>query len=360
MKSLLLKSVCLFLFTGLLFSCSEEDDDSLFLDYDVTCAYVLNYGSSSGGSISRFDYTDSVVTNNYYKAVNGSELTGNLEYSYNYNNQTFVIENNPDKIITLNDTLAQLKNGVSLEYPRCCVGDGDYLYISCWGSSPDYKYMNNSYVIKYNINSYTVEDTLFISGGPEGVEIANNKLYVALNYKDSIAVVDFDDNNSISYIETPAVTSYFLKDSDDNLYVSLVSTYSNSSSNTGIGFINTSNDELTRYSLSNVSSSYSQIMCMNGDKSKIYVIASSYDSFWNLVGGVYVFNTDSKSFDENALISGISGINGVVVNPENEDIYVLTVPSYTDAGFLNLYGSDGLSKSSYSVGVAPGRVFFLD
>ena len=206
----------------------------------------------------------------------------------------------------------------------------------------------------------TVEDTIFIAGGPEGVEMANGKLYVAMNFKKNVAVINLDDN-SISYVETPAVCSYFVKDDDDNLYVSLISTYSNPSSSTGLGFINTDTDTdqlTTTYPLPDVSSSYSQIMAINNDKSKIYVIAASYDD-GNLVGGVSVFNTKSKKFDSDPIINKISGADAIVVNPDNGDLYLTTSPSFTDSGSLNIYGADGTFKISKEAGVSPNNVIFL-
>jgi len=325
---------------------------------DMNGAYVMNYGSPSG--ISQFNYNESEMTNGFYKLVNGTELTGKIEYAYNYKNQTFLLENTPDQIITLNDTLAQLKNGVSLDLdnPRCCVGYGDYLYISCWGSAPDWTLMPDTYIAKYNINTMTVENTIFLPGAPEGVEIANGKLYAALNFRKSVAVMNLDDN-SISYIETPAVCSYFVKDDDDNLYVSLVSSYSNPSSDTGLGHIDTDTDNLTIYPLANVSSNYSQIMSINNDKSKIYVISAYYDENWTLVGGVSVFDTNSKTFESEPVISNISGADAIAVNPDNDDIYLTTSPSFTDPGFLNVYGINGTHKNTYTVGVSPNHVIFL-
>jgi len=363
MRNYLLKFACLLLCTGFLFSCSDDGDvyvTDVFMS-DMNGAYVINYGNwgKGGSSVSQFDYTDSVMTNNFYASVNGKELTGNIEYAYNYNDQTFIIENSPDQIITLNDTLAQLKNGVSLENPRACVGYGDYIYISCWGSTPDYNLMADSYIAKYNIKTMTVEKEISLPGGPEGVEIANGKLYAALNYKNSVAVINIAGDNAVSYIETPAVCSYFVKDDDDNLYVSLINTYSNPSSYTGLGYIDTDKDNITNYELANVSSSYSQIMAVNNDKSKIYVIAASYEN-WSLVGGVSVFNTESKTFESESLISNISGADAIAVNPYNDDIYLTTSLSFTDPGALNVYGKEGTFKNTYTAGVSPNHVIFLN
>ena len=136
-----------------------------------------------------------------------------------------MLGNNPDELLWVDaETFSQTENSVSTDIvkPRFGVGYGNYLYISCWGGDI-WLDENISYIAKYNMTSQTVEEKIALPGGPEGMVIANNKLYTALNYKDSVAVVNLA-TDEISYIETPAVTSYFLKDNRDNLYVSLVST----------------------------------------------------------------------------------------------------------------------------------------
>ncbi len=361
-KSILYFSLLLFV-TSCFTSCNDDDENSI-PSSNITGCYVMNYGiwGSGSASISKYDYDKDSLVNNYYKKQNGSELVSNIEYAYTYNDNVFLICSESDQIITLNDTLVQTYNGVTslIATPRACAGNGGYLYISCWGDSPDYSKMADSYIAKYNIETMTVEDTIHIAGGPEGVAIANGKLYAALNYKDSIAVIDLDDN-SISYIGTPAVSSYFVEDTSGNLYVSLLSTYTFASGTTGLGYINTSTDELENvYTLDNVSTEYADMMAINEDKSKIYIISSSYDSSWNLVGGVAVFDISSKSFESSLLISGVAGIEGIAVNPKNDDIYLLTAESATSAGTMRIYNSEGTLQTKYTVGIYPTRMIFLE
>jgi len=346
-------------------ACNDDDDDNIVNpSADVTGCYVMNYGMWGKGSasISRYDYDSDSLINNYYKKQNGSELVSNIEYAYAYNDQLFLICNESDQLITLNDTLVQNYNGVTslIANPRACVGSGNYLYVSCWGDSPDYSKMADSYIAKYNLESGTVEDTIHVAGGPEGVAVANGKLYAALNYKDSIAVIHLDDHSK-SYIATPAVSSYFVADHENNLYVSLISTYSDVSESTGLGYINTSTDQLEAvYALDNVSTEYADILATNSDRSKIYVIASSYDENWNLTGGVAVFDTSVKSFDPGFLISDIAGAEGIAVNPKNDDLYLLTSESATSAGTMRIYSSGGTFKKQYAVGIYPTRAVFLE
>ncbi|WP_423129531.1 DUF5074 domain-containing protein [Gaoshiqia sp. Z1-71] len=361
-----LKYFSVFFFAlAVLSACHDDDDPDLYPSELVKGCYVINYGNypSGGASISKYDYDADQLTNFYYKNQNkGTELLSNIQYAYSYNDQVFLMGNSPDQIISVDPLFVQTKNGVSdqIAKPRACVAKGDYLYISCWGANPDWDLMPNSYIAKYNIVTRTVEKTIPLPGGPEGVEIANGKLYVALNYSAKIGVIDLD-SEEVSYIEAPAVSSYFLKDNSGNLYVSMVSTWSDFSAETGLGYINTTTDELEIiYSLPDVSYEYASIMAANSDKSKIYVITSVSDENWQVTSAVSVFDVTTKTFESENLISNISGAKGLTVNPENNQIYLFTGESVTGAGLMKIYSSSGELLDQKTVGASPTMAIFLD
>lgn len=349
------------LFSVIFFLSSCEKDDIIIEPTDSTSgAYIINYGNyttGGGASISRYDFENDELTNFYYQQQNsGAALTSVIQFACEYNDQVYMMGNNSDQLIVLNDKFEQALNGITEDIvkPRYCIADGDYLYISCWGGdlwiddSP-------SYIAKFNVATNTVDQTISLPGGPEGLEIANGNLYAALNYRDSVAVIDLDDN-SVTYIETPTTCSYFAKDNKDDLYVSLVSY----DGQTGLGFINTETNSLSTYDLDDVSSAYSSIMAFNLDKSKLYIIAASYNANWELEGGVRVFDTVTNRFEEDSFVSGITGINGISVNPANGDVYVLVSSGATSNGSMRIYNEAGELINTKYVGIDPIMTFFLD
>ena len=355
-------------FTILLFSivvlssCNKTEIPDPFPSEEIEGCYIVNYGNwgSGGASISKYDYYSEEVTNFYFQAQNGgSEIFSNIQYGYEYKDSVFLVGNVADQLITVNPLFKQTVNGVSndLETPRFCVATEDYLYISCWGTNSDH---SASYIAKYNIVTRGVETKIMVPGGPEGLEIANGKLYAALNYKDSVAVINLS-NEQVSYIVTPAVTSYFVKDNSDNLYVTLISTWSDFSEDTGIGYINTVSDQLEEiYILENVNNGYGSMIQANADFSKIYLVTAITDANWNITGAVAEFNVAKKSFNTENLISDISGISGLAVNPKNDNIYVFSAQSTTGVGMMQIYSETGEYKKEYEVGAFPVGAFFLD
>lgn len=365
MKKLTFYFLSLFISLFFITGCNTDEIDDLFPSGLIQGCYIINYGNygKGGASISKYEYQTDVLTNFYYRLQNNdNELLSNIQYAYPYKDSIFFIGNSADQLITVNPLMIQSKNGVSdqLDNPRFCVASGDYLYISCLGANPDWSKMPDTYVAKFNIKSNSVEKTIAVPGGPEGMEVANGKLFVALNYKDSIAVIDLN-SEMVSYIETPAVTSYFVKDNNENLYVTLISTFNNFTNETGLGFINTKTNKLeTTYPLDNISSSYGSVFKPNANFTKLYVITSAYDANWNLSGAIAEFDVASKKFNTNVLVGNISGVSGLAVNPKDNNVYVFSAQSATGAGLMEIYSTNGDFVKDYSVGAFPVGAFFLE
>lgn len=365
MKKLINYFAMLFLATTIFTGCKETKIPDPFPSAEVEGCYVVNYGSfgKGGASISKFDYNTDKIVNGFYKSKNGgTELLSNIQYVYHYKDSVFMIGNSPDQLITVNPFFEQSLNGVTSDIanPRFCVADGDYLYISCWGANPDWSKMPDTYIARYNIATRRVEEKIAVPGAPEGLEIAGGKLYAALNFKDSVAVINLS-TDAVSYIETPAVTSYFVKDKSNNLYVTLISTYTSPSTETGIGYINTSTGKLdATYKLDGVSNGYGSMIQANSTFSKIYVVTSAYDANWNLTGAVNVFDVANKKFEDDAFVKDISGISGISVNPKNSDVYVFASQSTTGIGIMKIYSMSGDFVKDIEVGASPNGALFLD
>jgi len=350
-------------------SSCEDNDTEIKITQEIVDSFnsiIVNYGSynSAPGALSGFNSDASKIYNKVFKGVNGFNLKGNPQYAYVYNGKLYFMGNDLDEVYYVeNNSLVQTLNGVSADIikPRYCIGYGDYLYISCYGGNV-WSDATLGYVAKYNINTNTVDKIIDIPGGPEGLEIANGNLYVALNYVNKVAVVNLS-TEEISYIETPSVNSYFLKDASDNLYVAILSTYTNPEAFQGLGYINTTSNELENtYAISNISTNYSSIMTFNADKSAIFIAASSWveesPKVWVQKGGVIKFDTASKTVGENAYISSIDGLNALSVNPSTNELYLLISPSSSVNGKLKVYNENGEFVKSYQTGISPSWVLY--
>jgi len=344
----------MFLATSVLFfSCNTGDDPEE--EQEPTVAYIINYGSYSGdkSTVTSYNSETDAVSTDYYKTANSVDMVSNTQYAYNFDGKIYFMGNNTDQVFWVDGvTFKQTENGITTDIikPRACAGNGIYLYVSCWGGNI-WSDETLSYIAKINLTTKAVEKKIALPGGPEGVVISNNKLYAALNYKDSVAVINLS-NDAISYIATPAVTSYFVKDKSDNLYVSLVSTYSDFSDKAGIGYINTSTDKLeATYNLEGVSSSYVNMMAPSSDFSSLFVMTSAYDANWNLSGAVAVFDVASKSFKTQKFVEGISGLNGIGFYKNT--VFCFVGETAIGNGIAKAYETDGTFIKNYETGISP-------
>jgi hypothetical protein len=344
--------IAIFVFT--ITACNNNDEE-VPAPKEPSTGYIVNYGSYSGdkSTITAFNKESGEVVTDYYEYVNGVPMVSNVQHAFSMNGKVFFAGNNPDQLFWVDgETFEQNENGITenIIKPRFIAGQGNYMYVSCWGGDI-WADENVSYIAKVNITDKLVEKKIALPGGPEGMAIANNKLYAALNYKDSVAVIDLS-SEAISYIETPAVTSYFAKDNNNNLYVSLISTFSDFSENTGIGYINTSTDELeATYNLEGVSTSYVNILTPNNDFSKLYVMTTAYDADWNISGAVAEFDVAAKSFTSVNLIEGIAGLNGIAFY--NDNIFCFVAETVTGNGEAQTYKPDGIMADEFGTGIAP-------
>ena len=342
-------------------SCKKDEPTEITpISTAKNIAYVVNYGTYPGlnSEISIYDIDNKSIVHDNYKKANDIDFASNIQSMAINNDIAYLMSNDGDKIDIINaKTLKASINPISTDIvkPRFFVANGNTAYISCWGNA-DWNLMEDSYIAKIDLTTKSVTK-IALPGGPEGLAIANNKLYAALNYRDSIAVINLT-SDAISYIATPAVSSYLLKDNSENLYVSFVSTYSDPSLASGIGYINTNTDVIESNTLlDGISSNYGSIMQFNSDKSKIYIIAAAYDANWVLQGGVHVFNTSTKSY-ETPVVENLAGINGVAVNPQNNNIYVLLAPSATEKGTMKIYNTAGTIVDEQETGISPCQVMF--
>ncbi|MBN2263281.1 MAG: hypothetical protein JW735_10230 [Prolixibacteraceae bacterium] len=351
-------------FVGILFfsSCTENDPDP-FPSELVKGAYIVNYGNfgDGGASIAKYDYENGELHNNYFTTQNnGIELLSNIQFAYEYNDSIYLMGNESDQIIVVNPLFIQSRNGITedIAKPRYCAGSGDYLYISCWGENPDWTVMPDTYIAKFNTKTSKVEAKIALPGGPEGLAIANNNLYVALNFINKIAVINLENNN-LSYIETPAVSSYFMKDNNENLYVTFISTWSNFSEETGLGYINTTSNKIEQvYKTDGVSTEYGSILTANSDFSKLYVLKTQYDENWNLSGAVAEFNITTGAFT--TIIEGISGPKGISYNNADNKLYLFTAESVVSGGSIKIYAEDGQLEKTLETGISPTMAIYLN
>jgi len=339
-------------------SCSDDDTPKPPVkEYDKV-AYIVNYGGygKGNGEISTYDTEKKTIVQNSYNAANGVDFTSNIQSMAIYNDVAYLMSNAGDKIDILDaETLKALGNPVSDDIikPRYFTADGNTAYISCWGEVYDWNIMANSYIAKMDLSSKTITKIL-IPGGTEGVIVVNNKLFIGSTVSKKITVIDLSDN-SMSFIAVSGVPQQFVEDGDGNIWVSTVSKFSTPvpTDLVGLEVINPKTNKVTAtVNFPGIGSN--GFISISSDKKNIYAIGGES---WGGTTSIFTIDVAGKTISSDALITG-ENFNGLGVNPENNDIYILVSPDTSNPGKLKIYASNGTLLSETETGLAPQQVVF--
>lgn len=348
------------LIVAALASCDRGDEPNNTPDA-TQVAYVVNYGSYTGakGEISIYDVDQGTIVHGAYKSANGVDFVSNIQSMAIHNNLAYLMSNNGDKIDAVGaNNLVASSNPISdgITKPRYFAATGSFAYISCWGEvgASEWTTMPNSYIAKVDLATKSVSK-IPLPGGPEGVIIVNNKLYVGLCTVNKVAVVDLA-TNAVSYIEVSALPQHFAVDFSGNLWVSVVSTYSVpfGEDKLGLEVIDTRNGTVTaRTGFPGIGSN--GYLHISPDKKTLYAMGS--EAYPGTKTTIYRVNAETRAIDASALISG-EAFSGFDINPENGDIYVLVSPDAVAPGKMLVYDKNGVKLDEETTGIYPMQVVF--
>ena len=341
-------------------SCSDTDDPPVKKEYDKV-AYIVNYGvyGKGNGEISIYDSEKETMTQNGYKTANSIDFSSNIQSMSIYNDVAYLMSNAGDKIDVLDAaTLKALGNPVSGDIikPRYFAATGNTAYISCWGEVNDWSVMANSYIATMDLTSKTITK-IAVPGGAEGMIIVNNKLFVGSTVFKKITVIDLSNNN-MSFIAVSGVPQQFVEDGSGNIWVSTVSKYSTPvpSDMIGLEMINPKTNKVTA-TINFPGMGSNGLISISSDKKTIYTLG--VEAWPGTATTIYSVDVAKKEISSGALITG-EKFNGLNVNPENNDIYVLVSPDATSPGKLNIYSSNGVLLSENETGVSPILAVFYN
>jgi len=351
-------------------SCSSDDGPvQPKVEYD-SVAYIVNYGGygAGNGEISIYNMENETMTQDAYKAANGTPLASNIQSMTIHDDVAYLMSNAGDKIDILNAaTLKAISNplGEGITKPRYMAASGKYGYISCWGEVDDFAIIANSYIAKIELESNKLVNKIMLPGGPEGLYIKNNKLYIASTAKNIVTVMDLGSDTTKD-INVSAIPQQFVEDGNGNLWVSLVSKYSVPFPEDKLGFaiINTNSDQVIE-NINFPGIGADGWIAISPDNKTVYALGGGNwveepvgsGNWVQLPAGIFTVDVDSKTLNDDALIEG-EKLYGFDVNPENGDIYLLIAPDTSSPGTLEIYASNGEKLATKTTGPGPNHVVY--
>ena len=314
---------------------------------------VCNEGNwqSDNGQLSYYDGTAGVLTNKWFRQVNGSKLG-----------------DTPNDIIQVNDTLIAIavnwSNIIQYIHPdgtacgatenvpnnrRMCA-DGNYLYITSYAHKCGNQTFEKGYVAKIDVKTKQVVATCEVGWEPEGVRLYEGKLYVANTggyafsenhaYETTVQVVDAETMKSVKTIDTGCINLYGeMSQAGQYLCINSCGDYYNVKPKTVI--VDCKTDEVKTFDFPATYNS------TDGDV--FYTVGSEFS--YNTGEYVYSIKTINPKTQEvkdgifcEAITQKIKEITSpyeLYISPYTQNVYFTDAGSYASAGYLYGYTKEG-------------------
>ena len=337
-------------------ACSDENgEENVIPEREVIGENLIicNEGNyqSDNGQLSYYDGTVGVLTNKWFRQVNGSKLG-----------------DTPNDIIQVNDTLIAIavnwSNIIQYIHPdgtacgatenvpnnrRMCA-DGNYLYITSYAHKCGNQTFEKGYVAKIDVKTKQVVATCEVGWEPEGVRLYEGKLYVANTggyafsenhaYETTVQVVDAETMKSVKTIDTGCINLYGeMSQAGQYLCINSCGDYYNVKPKTVI--VDCKTDKVFTFDFP---------CTYNTTDGKLFYTVGSEFSYNT---GAYVYqiktiNPETKEVKDGIFceaitqkIKEITSPYELYVSPYTKNVYFTDANSYGSAGYLYGYTKEG-------------------
>lgn len=315
--------------------------------------YILNEGvwNYNNSTISYYNFDSGEVTADIFTTVNNRGLGDTGNDLQRYGSRLYCVVNTSENIQVMDFYTAKVVGTVSLvgKSPRRICFSGSKAYVSCFDGT----------VVRIDTASLAVEATVTVGPNPEGVCIANGKLYVANtggynapNYGTTVSVIDMATFAVIKNITVAMNPSrLYLAPNQQDIY--LISNGDYYTVKSCLQKISPLTDEVARtynIELSN--------LAFYGNSAFFY----SYD-FSTEEYTIQIFDLTTETIVNNHFITDGTTLNipyGIIVNPRNGDVYISDAQNFTVNGDVYCFDQSGKKKFSFEVGVNPSGMVFLN
>lgn len=237
--------------------------------------------------------------------------------------------------------IEMMQNGQSKQ-PRSLAFANGNAYVTCF----------DGYVDVIDTLTLNVIQRIPVGENPEGLAVANNKLYVAnsggLNFPNvdsTLSVIDLNSHTELQKITVGKNPGAVLANSSGAIFVIARGDYGSTPSR--LRKIDSNTDQL-------INDSYSF------DVTGIAPMSSSQMLVYNASGiRRFDYAVDGLDYSYPINISQIYTLYGVAYHPIEDCLYILDAMNYTNQGYVRKFALDGTLLSSYQTGLNPSRILFF-
>ncbi|MCE4565535.1 YncE family protein [Maribellus sp. CM-23] len=362
----------------ILFSCRDDVElfsaDNIDVDAGETGKYrgfyLLNEGNmgSNKSTLDFYDFESGTYKRNIYAEVNPNvpkelgDVGNDLQV---YGSKLYAVINVSNKVEVL-DAQTAVRIG-QIEIPNCryILFHGKYAYVTSYAGpveiNPDYTQLG--FVAKVDTATLEVVGKCLVGFQPDELAIANGKIYVANsggymgsgsteNYERTVSVIDLESFTEETRIDVDYNLHRIRADKRGNLWVSSRGDYKELPPR--LFFIDAEKQVVTDTLEVPVSSCW-----LHGDSLYVCSVSWSYITFSNEITYAIVNTQTREVVTRNFINDGseqqIEIPYGVMVHPENGDIFLSDAGNYVTPGMLYCFDRHGTRKWSVRAGDIPAH-----
>ena len=362
MKKNLLLLLALF---ALLFASCEKDDDckNCYIENEsefTNSLFILNQGAFQGNNstLAHYDIEKQKLNDDLYTDINSRGLGDNSNDMIRYGDKIYIVVNGSSTVEVISAINGKALKQVSFKdeegtarQPRFAVGHANKVYITSFDNT----------VSRIDTTSLAVDATIEVGRNPEGITVANNKLFVANsggldfgNPDNTVSVIDiatFKEEKKIEVDENPYLV---YADTQGDIYVTTRDVYDadfNWVAGSSFQRIKAGSHEVETIDGINPSGEFTMV----GDKAYIII-----NNFTNTQVTVYDCKNEAVITDNFITDDSSFGLPFSISVDANTGEVFLTESDYTTPGNVYWFNEHGKQIDKLeAVGINPYKVSYI-
>lgn len=337
-------------------SCKKDDVVSNDIPTNKNPYFISNEGAFGFGnsSLSLFYPDSNTIINQVFESVNERKPGDVMQSICKAGNELFLIINASNKIEVANSTtLKEISTISNLSLPRYMVADNQGQgYISCWGETGVVKVID--------LATKNIIKTIPVGPGPEKMLIHDNYLAICCSGgygNDSILMIfeiaTYNLKHSITVGDNPV--DIVMADSSNAWVLCRGAIEYNGSGQ----IISESAAKIVKVNIISGNILHSEFLSQGLHPSHLEISPDKKTLYFGAgfgFSGIFEYEIENQIIAQQPLIS--EDFYGFNINPETGDIFALSAPSFTAAGKLKIYDSQGNLKNTFNTGIGPNEVVF--
>lgn len=345
----------------LLYSCDDMHDVSREVspvaNETTKSLIVLSEGlfNMNNSTLARYDFTTGTLTSDYFSAINKRGLGDTANDMIAYGSKIYVVVNVSSQV-----EIMDAATGISLKriplfdeknvarQPRYLVSQGKNIYVTNY----------DGYLSRIDTASLEITGEVKCGRNPEGLCVANNKIYVANSggldfpkYDNTVSVIDIPSFSELRKVKVGTNPYKIFADSQGDVYVCSKGDYDKES----YRFMKIDSE------IDQVTEEFKGLNVLNftifNDKAYLYSYDFNKNDYW-----IKIFDCLTEKIIDEDFIKDKSQIQtpySIQVNPYDENIYITDAIDFMNWGDIVCFDNDGKLKFKIKeIGLNPNKILF--